>query len=142
MKKLLLFISTITLCFSCANTSSNAPQISLEEIGPGTITEFQDSIYMRISFFDQDGDLGENYTDEPNLFVVDNRLELVHEFRISNIVPNGAEVQIQGELEWTINSVYLTGNNASETVDYDIYLVDRAGNRSNVITTPSVEVVQ
>ena len=140
--KRVVYILMPLLMASCGRGSSEAPQISLEEVGPGTITEYQDSIYMRISFYDKDGDLGENFTDDPNLFVLDNRLGIAHEFRISNIVPGGAEVSIQGELEWTINSVYITGGEASEVVDYDIYVVDRAGNQSNILTTPSITVVK
>jgi hypothetical protein len=51
-------------------------------------------------------------------------------------------VSIQGELEWTINSVYVTGSENSETVDYDIYVVDRAGNQSNVLVTPAITIVE
>lgn len=141
MRKSILF-SLAVLAVSCGRNRTHAPEISLEEVSPGTVQEYQDSIYMRISFYDKDGDLGENFTDDPNLFVVDNRLGLAHEFRISNIVPGGAEVSIQGELEWTINSVYITGSENSETVDYDIYVVDRAGNYSNVLVTPSITIVE
>lgn len=141
MKKVFYIVMPLLLA-ACGRGSSEAPQISLEEVGPGTITEYQDSIYMRISFYDKDGDLGENFTDDPNLFVLDNRLGIAHEFRISNIVPGGAEVSIQGELEWTINSVYITGSESSEVVDYDIYVVDRVGNQSNILTTPGITVVK
>lgn len=141
MRKLIVFFWALAAA-SCNGNKSNPPEINLEEVSPGTIQEYKDSIYMRISFYDKDGDLGENFTDDPNLFVIDNRLGLAHEFRISNIVPGGAEVSIQGELEWTINSVYVTGSENSETVDYDIYVVDRAGNQSNVLVTPAITIVE
>lgn len=141
MRKLIVFFLALAAA-SCNGNKSYPPEINLEEVSPGTIQEYKDSIYMRISFYDKDGDLGENFTDDPNLFVIDNRLGLAHEFRISNIVPGGAEVSIQGELEWTINSVYITGSENSETVDYDIYVVDRAGNHSNVLVTPSITIVE
>lgn len=141
MKKVFYILIPLVLG-ACGGGRSEAPQISLEEVGPGSIAEYQDSIYMRISFYDKDGDLGENFTDDPNLFVIDNRLGIAHEFRISNIVPGGAEVSIQGELEWTINGVYITDNEASQIVDYDIYVVDRAGNQSNILTTPGISVVK
>lgn len=141
MRKLIVFFWALAAA-SCNGYKSNPPEINLEEVSPGTIQEYKDSIYMRISFYDKDGDLGENFTDDPNLFVIDNRLGLAHEFRISNIVPGGAEVSIQGELEWTINSVYVTGSENSETVDYDIYVVDRAGNQSNVLVTPAITIVE
>lgn len=141
MKRAFHILIPIVLA-ACGGGRSEAPQISLEEVGPGSIAEYQDSIYMRISFYDKDGDLGENFTDDPNLFVIDNRLGIAHEFRISNIVPGGAEVSIQGELEWTINGVYITDNETSQIVDYNIYVVDRAGNQSNILTTPGISVVK
>jgi hypothetical protein len=114
----------------------------LEELGPEHIVALEYSIYLRISFVDSDGDLGENLTSENNLFVVDERLELAHEFRISNMVPGGAEVPIQGELEWAIPSVFLTNSNGeSEFVTYRIYVVDRAGNKSNTITTAPITIL-
>ena len=75
MRKSILF-SLAVLAVSCGRNRTHAPEISLEEVSPGTVQEYQDSIYMRISFYDKDGDLGENFTDDPNLFVVDNRLGL------------------------------------------------------------------
>ena len=120
----------------------SSPVIQLEAAGPSTVVELRDSIYMRISFYDADGDLGENLTNENNLFVVDTRLNLAHEFRISQLVPGSATVPIQGELEWTLPGVYrLDENLASEEVVYEIYLVDRAGNPSNTLTTPAFTIV-
>ena len=138
----LLFYTGLFWCACTPNFSSSIPEIQLEELGPEHIVALEDSIYMRISFFDSVVDLGENLTSENNIFVVDERLELVHEFRISNMVPGGVEVPIQGELEWTIPSVFLTNSNGeSEFVTYRIYLVDRAGNKSNTITTAPITIL-
>jgi hypothetical protein len=143
MKQLFLFMCAGLLWSACTpNLSSSIPEIQLEELGPEHIVALEYSIYMRISFFESDGDLGENLTSENNLFVVDERLELAHEFRISNMVPGGAEVPIQGELEWAIPSVFLTNSNGeSEFVTYRIYVVDRAGNKSNTITTAPITIL-
>lgn len=139
----LLLIAFLALA-SCTGEilEDPAPVIQLEAAGPSTVVELRDSIYMRISFYDADGDLGENLTNENNLFVVDTRLNLAHEFRISQLVPGGAAVPIQGELEWTLPGVYrLDENLASEEVVYEIYLVDRAGHQSNTLTTPAFTIV-
>ena len=139
MRKIYIF----TLLFlSCSRFNSYVPEISLEEIGPNTVVEFSDSLYMRISFYDADGDLGENYTNDKNLYVVDERLGFAHEFRISQIVPGSAEVPIQGELEWIIPSMYRTNTNSSQQVVYTIYVIDRAGNQSNTITTPPITIIE
>lgn len=140
MIKQIVFLLFLGLAVASCNRNKYAPQITLEEVGPEQVVALEDSIYMRISFYDMDGDLGENFTDDKNLFVVDQRLNLAHEFRISNIVPGGADVPIQGFLEWTIPSVYITNGNASQKVNYSIYVVDRAGNQSNILETPTITI--
>lgn len=137
-----LQIASIVLFLVSCNQNKYVPQIVLEEVGPDTVVALEDSIYMRISFYDKDGDLGENFTDDKNLFIIDSRLNLAHEYRISNIVPGGAEVPIQGELEWTIPSVYITNGNASQKVSYSIYVVDRAGHQSNILETQEIRITQ
>ena len=137
-----ILLLLITLFASSCDRNKYVPQITLEEVGPDQVVALEDSIYMRIGFYDKDGDLGENFTDDRNLFVVDHRLNLAHEFRISNIVPGGAEVPIQGSLEWTIPSVYITNGNATQKVSYSIYVVDRAGNQSNTLETPEITITQ
>ena len=140
MIKQIVFLLFLGLAVASCDRNKYAPQITLEEVGPEQVVALEDSIYMRISFYDMDGDLGENFTDDKNLFVVDQRLNLAHEFRISNIVPGGADVPIQGFLEWTIPSVYITNGNASQKVNYSIYVVDRAGNQSNILETPTITI--
>lgn len=138
------FLHILCLSFFCIGCGKNkyVPQIALEQVGPDAVVALEDSIYMRISFYDKDGDLGENFTDDKNLFVIDSRLNLAHEYRISSIVPGGAEVPIQGELEWTIPSVYITNGNASQKVSYSIYVVDRAGNQSNILETQQITITE
>ena len=57
----------ITLFASSCDRNKYVPQITLEEIGPDQVVALEDSIYMRIGFYDKDGDLGENFTDDRNL---------------------------------------------------------------------------
>ena len=63
-------ITTLFLA-SCEDTivRTTKPSIELQEVGPETVVQYNDSIYMRIGFYDKDGDLGENFTDDRNLFV-------------------------------------------------------------------------
>jgi hypothetical protein len=137
-----VLILFLVLFVASCDRNKYAPQITLEEVGPEEVVALEDSIYMRIGFYDKDGDLGENFTDDKNLFVVDQRLNLAHEFRISNIVPGGADVPIQGFLEWTIPSVYITNGNASQKVNYSIYVIDRAGHQSNILETPTITITE
>ena len=73
MRQQILLLLIILFAGSC-DRNKYVPQITLEEVGPDQVVALEDSIYMRIGFYDKDGDLGENFTDDRNLFVVDHRL--------------------------------------------------------------------
>lgn len=143
MKSALTLLVVMALASSCREAlGKNDPVITLLEVGPQTIVEYKDSVYIRLSFYDANGDLGENFTNDDNLFAVDERMGIAHAYRISNLVPGGANVSIQGELEFLIPSVFLTGSGPSEELSYTIYVVDRAGHFSNEINTGVLTVVK
>lgn len=143
IKFALTLLMVMALSISCREAlGKNDPVIALLEVGPKTIIETKDSVYIRLSFYDANGDLGENFTNEDNLFAVDDRMGIAHAYRIANLVPGGANVAIQGELEFLIPSVFLTGSGPTEELSYTIYVVDRAGHHSNEVNTGVLMVVQ
>ena len=143
IKPWLFLLLTLTLFNACREAlGKNDPVIALLEVGPTTLVECEDSLYIRLSFYDANGDLGENFTDDDNLFAVDDRMGVAHAYRISNLVPGGVNVAIQGELEFLIPSVFLTGSGPSEELSYTIYVVDRAGHHSNNVNTGALTVVE
>ena len=142
LRSVLGVLATAVIITSCGKENF-APEIALESSGPTTVVEFVDSIEIVLSFRDMDGDLGENYTDDKNLFVLDSRLGLYHTYRISSLVPGGASVPIQGELKFTIPSVFLsTAQLNEEKVHYTIHVIDRAGNESNRVETPQITITK
>ena len=134
----------MVLLFSCTKdeTLSVVPAIEFQSISPSIAQEYIDNIIITISYTDEDGDLGENSPDIDNLFVEDSRNGIVYHYRIPQLAPNGNEISIEGNFNITINGSGITNSSTSQQVNYDIYVKDRAGNKSNTITTSSITIQQ
>lgn len=132
------------LLFSCKkdDTFSVVPTVEFKNISPTTAQEYIDDINITISYTDGDGDLGENNPDVYNLFVLDNRNGIEYKFRIPELSPNGNEISIEGNFNIKINGTGITDESSSQQVNYNIYVKDRAGNKSNTITTSSITIQQ
>ncbi|AEV34293.1 hypothetical protein Oweho_3342 [Owenweeksia hongkongensis DSM 17368] len=141
----LFIIIVFSSLFSCSKDEdqlSEVPSLELISIGPNSVVQFEDSVVIRLAYEDGDGDLGGFPADSVNLFVVDNRNGVPFEFRIQELVPGGAEVPIKGTLSITLQNLFLTGNGSQENATFNIYAYDRAGNKSNVVKTPGVTVLE
>ena len=121
--KLRLAIPVLLLMLVLATTScvedypfDGKPTINLLESGPDTVREFTDSIFFKISYEDGDGDLGENNTDDQNLFVTDNRNGIQYKYRIRELVPGNTNVPIQGVLAFSVNNTFIIGTGTAEQV--------------------------
>ena len=143
MRKL-IYILVGVLLLSCEKEEvmSDTPIIDFISISPTTVQEYTDDIIITISYTDGDGDLGENNPDINNLFVEDNRNGIEYKFRIPELSPSGSTITIEGNFNITINGTGITDESSSQKVDYSIYVKDRAGNKSNIITTSSITIQQ
>jgi len=119
---------------------SDTPIIDFISISPTTVQEYTDDIIITISYTDGDGDLGENNPDINNLFVEDNRNGIEYKFRIPELSPSGSTITIEGNFNITINGTGITNSSSSQSVNYDIYVKDRAENTSNKVTTSSITI--
>ena len=117
------------------------PTIELISVGPGQVVEFQTAVVLRFSYKDGDGDLGRTDPDDHSLWVKDSRLNAPDGYHIIPLAPPDAEVAIQGELEVQLRPLFLLGNSTQEVMTYPFHVVDRAGNRSNTITTPAITII-
>ncbi len=117
---------------------SDIPEIELLATGPTAVTEFEDSIVFEISYRDGNGDLGENDQDAENLFVKDNRIGIIQPYRIQELAPTGTDIAIQGKLNVILENTGITDGSAQQTATFDIWVRDRAGNQSNVVTSPGI----
>lgn len=127
---------------ACTKTTdiSEVPEISFESVVPNVAVAYQDSLYFTISYRDGNGDLGENNTDNNNLFIEDSRNQVVYGFRIPQLAPNDANIAIQGNLNVTLPNTAVINGGTSESVSYAIWVVDRAGNQSNRVNSSTVTV--
>ncbi len=121
---------------------SDTPKIAFVSISPGVVTEYQDSIVIVISYIDGGGDLGENQANAKNLFVTDPRNNITYNYRIPQLAPTGSNINVQGKFSILISSTAITDNSTSQTFQYSIYIQDRAGHTSNVISTSDLKVVK
>ena len=118
------------------------PTITLVRITPEIAQEYVDSIVFTIGYTDGDGDLGENTAQAQNLFLTDNRIGVTYPYRISQLGPDGAQIPIQGNINIVLPNTGITDNSTQQTVTFDIFVKDRAGNQSNTITTTPITIIQ
>lgn len=119
---------------------ASEPAIEFINISPGELTEGSDHIVISFKYTDGNGDLGENNSTAKNLFVTDNRLGITYSFRIQQLAPDGSSIPITGTLNTDIGTVFITDNTQQQTANFSLYIVDRAGNQSNTITTSAITI--
>jgi hypothetical protein len=100
-----------------------------------------DTLIIKFSFTDGDGDLGGG--DTTNVFLIDSRLGNAGEsYLISDIPQAGATNGISGEITIMIPKIFCFPNSAPrDSLIYSIQIVDKAGHQSNIIQTPAIELV-
>lgn len=142
----LLFFTGLLIIAGCGKeddiTYSNTPVIALVSISQDTIRQYEDVLNIRISYKDGDGDIGFEDPEEYALYVRDIRLEAFDGFYVGPLAPPDAQVPIQGELNIEFPSLFLFGNGAVEQTRFEIKMIDRAGNESNVIETDFVAITR
>jgi len=143
MKKVILLILPI-LFFSCEKDDLKSPVPLLEfiSITPEIAKEYEDEIIITISYFDGDGDLGENDPNVKNLFLTDNRNNITYEFRIQQLSPDNSTITIEGNLDISLSSTGITDSSNTQTVTFDIYVVDRANHQSNIVTSNPITIIK
>jgi hypothetical protein len=111
----------------------------------------QDTLWFFFDFTDGDGDLGSE--DSLNIFVIDDRDNNVFEsYRIPFLPIEGAKNGIEGSIRARANTTCcIFPDNTPpctpslvyprDTVLYSLYIVDRAGNKSNILTTNPISIL-
>lgn len=120
---------------------SPVPNLKFESFEGDSVFNLQDGLVLNISYFDADGDLGQNDPDVHNLFVTDKRNEVTYKFRIQQLRDDKYTCGVEGNMEVVIPKPSIIDPNAeTETLNYSIYAFDRAGNKSNVINTGPIKI--
>lgn len=135
-------ISILVAFTSCTKNGvdeiSFIPRIELLSISSNTIKEFEETLVITISYEDGDGDLGFEETDQYALFVRDIRLEEFDGFYLGPIAPPDVSIPIKGEFNIEFPSVFIFGNEEMETTQFEIKMVDRSMNESNLLITEDI----
>lgn len=115
---------------------------------------FRDSLAVTIEFTDGDGDLGatENQTFKPvDVFVIENENRDTLPFTMPFVAPKGASRGINGEITIVLNTTCCKVPNhlpceksidyPLDTINYQLFIKDRAGHKSNIIKLPPIELI-
>ena len=145
IRKISFLLATLSfLCFAgCKRETAitEVPSIEFISISPNPAVKYHDEIKITFKYTDGDGDLGENTPDVKNLFVTDSRNNVTYEYRIPQLAPDNSNIIIQGNQPFNLPPQGFADDNAtSETTTYSIYVKDRAGHSSNVISTPALTI--
>jgi hypothetical protein len=125
---------------------SQSKNVLLQDIVPDT-----DSILIVIKFRDGDADFGFSNTDTSRVYLRDSRTNLEQSFRIPDIQASGTK-GIEGEITIKTGSlccIYPDGDipcslrtdYARDTMIYEIYVTDLAGNQSNVVSSDAIYII-
>ena len=110
-----------------------------------------DSVYINLSFTDGDGDIGiESDSIMTDIFVIDTRTgDIQDRFKTPAIPPEGTNNGVSGKIRLLIYTTCCSFPDGIppceapeqypfDTLSYQVYMVDRAGNVSNTIETDMI----
>jgi hypothetical protein len=118
------------------------PSIEFVSITPTSAMQYSDAVTITIKYEDGDGDLGENNANAKNCYVTDNRIGITYSYRIQQLAPSNSSVPITGNLNIELGGQVITDSSSQQSVNYTVYVVDRAGHQSNSVTTGAVSIHQ
>ena len=135
----------ITGLISCKKDEvliSNTPEIKFASVTPTSYPQYSGDITFTIFYKDGDGDMGEDTPDAKNLFLTDSRNNVTYKYRVQQLAPSGSSIAIEGNLNIVLSGTGITDASTSQIVTYSIYVTDRAGNKSNTVTSDAITITQ
>ncbi len=141
MRKVLFFVVMIIAVVSCNKETkySNIPKITFTALSTDKVKAGGDSIvYIQFDFEDGDGNIGFGTN---NLFLRDTRDTVVVPFLIPTIPDKfNPSSGLKGVIQVDYEAAFLlmrtdSAHLETDTMRWEIYMKDKAGNRSNTITT-------
>jgi len=155
---IILLIISLAL-FSCADAPNFTDTPEIEFIGFSKTEISQSSgneefLTVSFSFNDGDGDIGQgDMSNTTDIIFIDNRTgEIYDQFKSPFVPEQGSNNGLSGRIDIVVFStccVFDDGtppcesppNTPTNNLSFDITLTDRAGNVSNVVTTPSITLL-
>ncbi len=125
------------------------PQIEFVSLQPAVVQEFG-TLVLTLRYKDGDGDLGGQPNNQPDLFLIDLRdstlfpagYDGIIRYNMPRFYEGPLPQSIQGMIEVSIPGIVrLNPNAAQEQVQFQVYILDRAGHRSNDATTTIATIV-
>jgi PIN domain nuclease of toxin-antitoxin system len=138
MRRFITYFALVAVLLSCSKEEGQEnvePVLTFDSMTPTTVNELVEEIVLKFSYNDGDGNLGENDASVKNLFITDSRNQVVNSFRVKQLSPDNSTIAIEGSLNVTISPLVITDGSTSEKGTFSLYMTDRAGNKSNVITS-------
>lgn len=151
---LLSILSIILGACVTAPEFSDIPEIEFVGFSNNTMVQNSlntDSTFVRFTFTDGDGDIGfDSDVFDQNIFIIDNRTDDRYDsFKAPEVPEQGASKGISGEVTLRLfTTCCLFPDNIPpcesppdfprDTLTLDIFIVDRAGNMSNRVTTTPI----
>lgn len=132
----------ISIFFSACKKkeAENAFSISLIDMNPTEIIEFEENINVRISYSHPQGFIGFSDPDYLSLEVKDSRLSNPDYYHLIPLSPPQSEVSITGEIFIEVDAPFIFGNGNTETLTFTIRIQDKDKNWSNKVTTGLITV--
>ena len=141
MKKIVSLLLIVSLFTTCKKAEvENEFSISLIEMSPSEIIEFEENINVKISYSHAKGFIGFSDPDYLSLEVKDSRLSNADYYHLIPLNPPQSEVSITGEIDIEIDAPFIFGNGNTETLTFTIRIQDKDKNWSNKITTGLITV--
>jgi len=141
MKKIVSLLLIVSLFTTCKKAEvENEFSISLIEMSPSEIIEFEENINVKISYNHAKGFIGFSDPDYLSLEVKDSRLANADYYHLIPLNPPQSEVSITGEIDIEVDAPFIFGNGNTETLTLTIRIQDKDKNWSNKITTGLITV--
>ena len=141
MKKIVSLLLIVSLFTTCKKAEvENEFSISLIEMSPSEIIEFEENINVKISYSHTKGFIGFSDPDYLSLEVKDSRLSNADYYHLIPLNPPQSEVSITGEIHIEIDAPFIFGNGNTETLTFTIRIQDKYKKWSNKITTGLITV--
>lgn len=139
---LAMLLITLTIISSCVKPPeySEIPFIEFQSINTNTVIKGDTAtVIIQVYFEDGDGDLGDDTTQNVQLF--DSRIpNFPIPFHIDSIEPRSKVEDISGTIELRLNPFVMAwdclNDEDVDTTTLSLYIIDRAGNQSNTISIP------
>jgi len=141
MKKITCLLLAVSMIFSaCKKEVENEFSITLIEMNPTEIIEFEENIIIKISYSHPQGFIGFSDPDYLSLEVKDSRLSNPDYYHLIPLSPPQSEVSITGEILIEVDAPFIFGNGNTETLIFSIRIHDKDKIWSNKVTTDLITV--